>query len=291
MKTIAGLLCIAATILSSAQVNAQQVATIGLGDITYSAGADKQLRSVENILSAIDSKIVDSLTKTRKFDVMDNSKLKKRLAKQGRNLEGYYEKQYTGNAVWQEGLDFILRAKITEYGLFNQNNAEKTGAKVKIDFELFGVADVTYDFKSSVNGVYPIIVSAGNKGVINSLDLAIGKSTNRMVEQIISSLFPIKIVKIEEDEDLPNYGDITLNYGEGLLEIGDVVAVYSSDAELIINELGQAVGNAVTTIRVTETSQKFSIARALEVNNSAKNKDQEGLIKGQIGRLLLSKRS
>jgi hypothetical protein len=280
MKKIVKFLSLATMIISSTHAYAQQVGTIGLGDITYSAvnGANSGARKGTIVLNELNSGLVDALTKTRKFAVMDHPKLLARLKKQNRNLRGYYFKQYSGNALWQEGLDFILKANVTEFSLGKQTqeNGELGLGKIGIDFQLYGVADVTYDLKSSVSVQFVMpIETVDQKTRRILLNKTVRKSVDHVVDEIVSSLFPIQIVKITEE------GIVTLNYGDGFLDVGDSVLIYPLENEFIIDEEGKAAGNAVATLRVNSTAQKFSISQMPE---------DLVLEKGQKGRLVLTKR-
>jgi len=99
MKIMTGLLSLAALLLSSSQVMAQQVGTIGIGDVTYSAKNSSTVRSSQYVLNAFNNGISRKLANTRKFSVLGYSELTDRLKKQGRTLDGYYAKTYTGNVV------------------------------------------------------------------------------------------------------------------------------------------------------------------------------------------------
>ena len=278
MKTMAkffGLL----VMLSVAATNshAQQVGTIGVGDITFSAKKNDSLRSTEKILSALSAGINNGLTETRKFTVLDSAQLKTRINKQGRNLNDYYAKKYSGNALSQAGLDYILKADVTELGLFKntRGKSENTIGLVDIDFELIGVADVTNDFSSSVTAQFSTRIDAGdNEAAQDVLDKAIQKAVDRLVDQLVSSLFPIRVMKIDES------GAITLNYGEGLFEVGDTVLVYPLGTDIAIDKSAEPADGAVATLQIISTKRKFSTAQALA--------GVEALEKGQKGQRLLN---
>jgi hypothetical protein len=266
-------------IITSNHAYAQQIGTIGLGDITY--GVANGANEGKNVLDALNSDIYDALTKTRKFGVLDYSQVVARLKKQNRTLRGYYSKEYSGNAVWQEGLDFILKAKVSQFKLAKrqQENREIGIGKIKIDFQLYGVADVTYDLTSSVSTQFVMPFNSGDKNASKMLlNKTIQKAVDHLVDDIISSLFTIQIVKITDE------GVITLNYGNGLLEVGDSVIIYPLETDTIIDEAGEAIDGAVATIKVTSTALKLSLAQMPEV--------PEDLVleKGQKGRLVLANR-
>jgi len=277
MKKYAGLFVFAASILWCTTSYSQQVGTIGVGDISYSAKVKPELLPVEGVLSALNGGINNALTETRKFTVLDYAQLKSRIEKQERTLEGYYTKQYTGPAINQRGLDYILKADVTEFGLFKQKrgDSEDTIGLIEIDFDVLGVADVTNDFSSSVSAQYTTRIVASdaetNQDVINR---AIQQGVDQVVDQVISTLFPIRVMKIADN------GAITLNYGEGLFDVGDTVLVYPKDTDIVVDKSGEVVGDAIATLQITSTERKFSLAQPLN--------GEEVLEKGQKGHLVLT---
>ena len=280
MKNSLGILLTAlvALLTLSANSQAQQVGTIGVGEIAYSANSAEDLPSKESVVNALSLGINSALTKTRKFTVLDFQQLEERIEQQNRTLEGYYNKEYSGNAVNQRGLDYILKANITEFGLFDQKrgNSNDSIGLIDIDFELIGVADVTNDFSSSVSAQYSTRVEVANTESKQAiLDKAIQQGVDQLVDQLISNLFPIRVMKIDDEN-----GAITLNYGEGLLEVGDTVLVYPLDAEVTVDETGEVIGDAIATLQIITTARRFATAQALD--------GQDLLEKGQQGQLVLT---
>jgi len=279
MKKYAGLLVFAASIIWCANSYSQQVGTIGVGDISYIAEENTNLMPAKNVLNALNSGINSALIKTRKFTVLDYAQLKSRIEQQERTLEGYYTKQYSGNAINQRGLDYILRARVTEFGLYKQKRGKSEDAVgvIDIEFDVIGVADVTDDFSSSVSAQYSKRLTEHDaEAGQDVLNQTIEQGVDQVVDQLISTLFPIRVMKIAED------GAITLNYGEGLLEPGDTVLVYPAEAEIVIDESGDVIGDAIATLQIISTERKFSIAQALD--------GQDVLEKGQKGQLILTGR-
>ncbi len=273
MKIIIKFLGLAAVLLSSSQVFAQQVGTIGMGDITFSAKKSNEARASDSVISALNNGINRALVETRKFTVLDYAQLTARINEQGRNLAGYYAKEYTGNAVTQSGLDYILKAEVTEFGIFSRKrgSSDTSTALVDMDFELIGVADDTDEFNSSVIAqVSTQVPLADQKAAQDMLDKAIEQAIDQLVDQVISRLFPIKVMKIDEA------GAITLNYGGGLLEAGDTVLVYPADSDIT----DEVSGDSIATLQIIRTEQKFSIAQALD--------GYEAIEKGQKGQLVLT---
>lgn len=292
MKKITGLIGLVAILISSVQGHAQHVGTIGIGDITY--GVDKSRdaptgsRSPEYVLSALNSGINESLTNIRKFRVLDYSQLTARIKEQDRTLDGYYNSKYTGNALLQGGLDYIFRANVSEFGIVKQESG-KPGAAIglmAIEFKLIGVADATRDLSSKVIArVYSARdqkpVSAGDLAAAQQLlDRAIQQGVKQLVDQMITNLFPLRVMKIAED------GVITLNYGKGLLKAGDEVLVYPIGTDTTVDKFGEPVGEAISRLQITSAEKKFAVAKVVDQTVDR----QQELKNGQKAQLILNRR-
>jgi hypothetical protein len=286
MKKIARLISLAAIFISSAQVHAQHVGTIGIGAITYTSnvnnGARTDLHSPDNVLKALNTGIVANLTKIRKFKVLDYPQLTARINEQDRTLDGYYNSAYTGNALLQAGLDYILKANVSEFGIVEQESGQPGAAigLMAIEFKLIGVADATNDLGAKVIArVYSSkdqkAGSAGDKAAAEQLlDRAIHQAVKQLVDQVVTNLFPLRVMKISED------GVVTLNYGKGLLAVGDTVRVYPIGTDTTVDEFGEPVGVAISSLQITSTEKKFAVAKIVDT--------QQELEKGQKGQRVLN---
>jgi len=278
-KIVYGLLLIFTFVspLIAVRVLAQTVGTIGVGDISYLAKAAENLPSKEHIIRTINSRLNGELIKTRKFEVLNYAQLSKRISRQGLNLNDYYSKKYSGTEYLQAGLDYILTVDVTKVSSITQKRGESQGnvGSVELDFKLIGVADITNDLVSGVSAQVAMPVSAtgaaDNDGLIDS---TVRKAVDQLVDQVISNLFPIRVVKIADN------GEVTLNYGEGLLKAGDTVLLYEKDAEVAVNKAGQVVGDAIATLQIVTSETKFANAKALNGFQAIK--------KGQRGQLVLT---
>lgn len=255
---------------------AQTIGTIGVGDIRYSA-PKQTLLPQENVLSSIGGNLNSALIGTRKFTVLDYPQLEQRLTAQGLNLEGFYTKSYQSTELQQIGLDYILTAEVVKFGLFEQPRGAATDAigLVDIDYKLLGVADATEGFESNVSAQTRVRVAKGSTADKDAiLDQAIKQAVGQLVDQVISSLHPIRVMKIADNSV------ITLNYGEGLLAAGDTILVYPKDQEIKVGASGEPLGQAIATLQVIDTQKKFATAQAVD--------GFDKLEKGQKGQLLLT---
>lgn len=256
-------------------VNAQQIGTIGVGEIAFT-GAQKTNIARADVISALRKNLNQALVDTRKFTVLGYSDLESRIQKQGLELQGFYDKKYTEEARSQVGLDYILTANIVELGTFSKQragSAENIGL-VDVDFRLIGVADLTEDIASSANA--QTVLRLANTDSSNSADLISGTmdlAVDRMVDQITTALHPIRVMIIDKEN-----ASITLNYGQGMLSKGDTILVYPEEQDIKLGVDEASLGSPIATLQITNVDQKFARAQALE--------GFEKLEKGQKGKLL-----
>lgn len=256
-------------------VSAQTVGTIGIADITYK-GPKQQLWADANVVAEVASSLNSAFVLTRKFTVLDLPQVKNRLSGQGLTLEGFYAKEYKSTELLQAGLDYILTADITKFSSSKRTgeNAADTQGLVNIEFRLLGVADVTSDFESSVAAKMNLTVAANAKfDSANLMREAIKQATTHLVEQVVTTLHPIRLMQITDE------GLITLNYGNGFLEAEDTVLVYPLDQVLTLDNNGKIIGEPVGKLKITSVRRKFSSAQAVDGFAS--------LEKGQAAQLVL----
>lgn len=265
-------------VLNSA--SAQTVGTIGLGDVRFDPALAVDAQSKSNVISAITTRINESLNNTRKFNVLPYSSVTAKLKEQGLNLEGFYSKEYVGSSFYQAGLDYILVVNVTEFGLFKKSpdDPENAIGLIDLDFTLYGVADQSADFSSSVSAqVTKRSASASDDSADQILDKSIQKGVDALVSKMVAAVFPLTVVKVDEA------GNIRLNYGDGLLSQGDTILVYESGKavpmEAVKND-EESSGAPIATLQVVSTDLRFSMAQAL------RGFDQ--LVRGQKGKLLAS---
>lgn len=262
---------VAAGLLVTHSASAQLVETIAVGDVTFSAKGDDGVSSKSAVIADIDTALNKALLNTRKFYVMTYAQLNTRLAKQGIDLQDYYNTDHKDSRYIQVGLDYILTTDVVEMGIFEQERGDSTAstALVEIDFRLIGVADLTADIVSSVSVQLPAPSDANQEVVLQS---AVTQAVDQLVDQVVAALFPIRVMEIAGD------GQVKLNYGAGLFAPGDTVMIFPKGDAVSVNQAGQVVGEAIATLRITSVETKFADAQALEGFSE--------LEKGQRGQLL-----
>ncbi len=263
--------------LSANVASAQQIGTIGVGDITVSASA-AELRTEQDLRTDLDRSISAALVRTRKYTVVDHPQLVQRLASQGLTLDEYYADQDRESGLYkQAGLDYILKVDVKDVRLTpkKSDGADALVAQVDLDYKMFGVADLTDDFSAKVSAQASANIDRSNGRAVQGLiDQAIVVTVKRLTNHLTTTLFPIRVVKID-----PNY-TITLNYGAGLLTTGDTVLVYGNEADISFAASGEAQSKALATLKVVDTKKKFATAHVVNGASALKKGLPAQLVSG-----------
>lgn len=85
-------------------------------------------------------------------------------------------------------------------------------------------------------------------------------AAEQMAAGIVDAVFPVRIVKITENE-------VYLNEGDARIEVNDTFTVMTQGEALVDPESGQKLGNvekAAAVIRVTRVEAKFAVAQIIE---------------------------
>ena len=256
------LLCCAVVSFSS---HAQIIATIGFGDIVGKTS------STDSVSGALSDELYTALASTRKFRVLQKAEVEKKLARRNLDLNGFYSKNYTSTALEQTGLDYILKADISNYGIVTVpiDNLGQRVAKVEVEYILLGVADSTDDF--AFKAVVEKPLSQLGSDSTQALAAGLEQVVEVLVRQVTAELLPIRLMKIDED------GLVTLNYGSALLNVGDAITVYADDQILATDESGSPTGVSLGRLRIIEANTKFSTGQIVDGFTKIE-KGQVGLI-------------
>jgi len=253
------------TLVVPMSLNAQQVATIGVGQITVSESVGGDLEFREGIVDLFDRGLYEALLRTRKFTVLDLAQLEARMREQDSNLTGYYNQSHEKSTYLQAGLDYIMTVAIS--------GVDSSSGALNLEFKMIGVADLTNDFSSAVSVKFSPISSHSNS-TADLLDQAVRKGVEQVVNKVVTQLFPIRVVSVDEEN-----AQVTLNYGQGFLRQGDTILVYPIEQGFDVNA-NETLGQPIATIQVSAANQKFARAKA--------NTGFTALMRGQAGLLLRS---
>ena len=278
-------LAICALIFAS-PVFSQQKATIAVGDIEYRAKdstENKHYRAYgqdprEDTRAFVDM-LTTALVKTKKFNVIERDRMAVILKEQGLSLEGIVKGGYTGGDFNMKGIDYILTGSITQYG--TQTQAVKFGgfstagesAIMAVDIRVLEVATGSIGIAESVKAeasggsAFEVegFMSGGESDSSAQLGKVMRKAARNVTNLIVTTIYPIKVVTIDKN------GDAMLNYGDSLLQEGDVLEVFSQGEEFIDPDTGEVLGREeelIGKLSVFDVQARFSKAKVLERSGS-----------------------
>lgn len=242
---------------------AQQIAVIGITDIKASDSM-RSYRHADRVVKELTENVADSLLATRKFKVLSRAKVLDKFDGRDLSLAGFYEGRYAGPRLQQVGLDYLLKLEVQEFVLEKESASSGTGstARVALKYSLIAVSgdeDIVGEIKTEQHLPYHVVDQADFNALLSKVA---DKTTNQLSLEITKALHPIRVSWIREENAQP-----ILNYGKGLLAIGDRLAVYSvldQDGKPIEEFSGEKVGE----IEVVEVDAKFAYTRAIKGYNN-----------------------
>ena len=204
------------------------------------------------------------LLKINRFKIMERNRVDEVLAEQG--LQDTFSG--AGTRLNVEGIDYIVYGSITRFG--STERTVRTGgfASVRTRSE-FGVDIKVVDVQTGeIRRAENVDISMETgKGVGTGSFSNVEQSTSplsdlqraaaRKVAAVITeSIFPIRVVAVQN-------GEITLNYGDAMFGKGDKLKVYREGRSFIDPDTGMSLGSARTelgTLAITNVTDKFSTA-------------------------------
>ena len=272
----------------------QGKATIGVGEIEFRAmdsAENKRYRAYGENPREDTRAFVDMLTtaivQTGKFNVVERDRMEEILKEQGLALEGIAGGGYEGSSFNLQGVDYIVTGAITEYGQKAQaarfggfSGASETAA-MAVDIRVLEVATgsigiaETVRAEASMGGGFEIdgVAKTGESDSSAALGDVMRKTARGVTRLIVSSIFPIRIVRVQSN------GDVMLNYGKALLGEGDVLEVFSQGEAFTDPDTGEELG------REEELIGKLSVASVQDRFSKAQVIEGQGVADGMIARV------
>ncbi len=276
------------TLIFSGPVFPQQKATIAVGGIEYRAkdsAENKHYRAYgqdprEDTRAFVDM-LTTALVKTKKFDVIERERMSEVLKEQGLSLEGIAKGGYEGDGLNLKGIDYILTGAITEYGTISKGVQFRgfatagDSAVMAVDIRVLEVATGSIGIAESVRaqasggGAFEVegFASGAESDSSAQLGEVMRKAARNVTNLIVSTIYPIKVVTIDKN------GDAMLNYGDSLLQEGDVLEVFSQGEEFIDPDTGEVLGREevlIAKLSVFDVQARFSKAKVLENSDTIK---------------------
>ncbi len=286
---------------NNSSTNSYTVSTM-MGDINYS---DSTSGVPVNGIEAI---VIDSLSQTGRFRLVERTELGDVLAEQDLASSGRVAKPSgakTGNVL---GAQFLVQLVVTDYetktsgtdkgigGLLGGKvpllggvKAGSSQGRVGLNLRLIDAETSEITFTKQIESVIKETnLAFGGAGLIGDVGLGgfmsqysktpigqamiagVNQAVFELIKQVGSKPAEGSVVKADAEQ-------IYTNLGQESVAVGDRLRVLKKGEELIDPETGISLGGSTTTIGEVEVSQvqeKFSIARPISLNGSVERGDK-----------------
>lgn len=224
---------------------------------SYRAHTNAKAENFQNMLET-------QLTKINRFKIMERNRVDEVLGEQA--LQEALAA--SGATLGLEGIDYIVYGSITRMGETRKDirtgrfATVKTVAEFGVDMKLVDVHTGEIRRAENVDMAMEVGRDIATGSFSNSEQDAsplstLQRATARKVAAVITeSIFPVKVVAVEN-------GEVYLNYGDAMFETGDRLTVYREGRSFVDPDTGLSLGSARTalgTLRVTGTTDRFSTA-------------------------------
>lgn len=244
---------------------------IGISDVKPSpaivakAAANGTRNSLERVVEALDSQLIDRVHATRKFDVIARSDLSSILK----------ERDFAGGNFKVSGVDYLLVTSIDDFQDYSETRTFAAIGKTA-SWRIIRLAAVGKIYEASTGRLIesanlPLEIRDQEENPAD--DTKNGELSDRLLEDITSQMadkianrvvdviYPARVIAKMDKE-------VTINRGDGTdIAVGQVWNVYAQGKELIDPDTGASLGREelrVGQVRIRRITPKFSIADIIE---------------------------
>ncbi|MDR4127224.1 hypothetical protein [Yanghanlia caeni] len=233
-------------------------------------GADTNRRSVIVVTSdkrhqdLLTTTVAESLVASRRFDVLNRRNDKLFEAEKAFIQGGDAAVSEVARLSQAEGADYLLVAELQ--GLSIRNNMRETirmtgevlvrsavSGTLRLEVIEFASRKVKWSGSQKFGATYEGVSSIGAA----TLSRLIGDASGKLMDNLIASIYPIRVVKV--------MGDVAIiNRGEGSASVGETYAVFLMGEELVDPQSGESLGAMEVEAgigKITEVKPKFSFLK------------------------------
>lgn len=245
---------------------AQDLPVVGITKIKAPVDDPGFFTRVNTKANNFETMLETQLIRTQRFKVMERNRVDEILAEQGLNNE-FGDASTAGGGFNVGGVDYLVYGAITKFGQTQKVMATGGFSTAQLITEFVADIKVVDASTGEIRRAETAEVELKTAGAVSTGDFASGNAdadplsdaqrvaAKKVAGIIATSIFPMEVVK---------GGDtIYVNYGDAILDEGDLLAVFRPGEELIDEATGINLGSEETvvgTIQVTEATPNFSKA-------------------------------
>ena len=207
------------------------------------------------------------LTKINRFKIMERNRVDQVLGEQ--LLRESFAQNNT--AVRVAGVDYIVYGAITKFGSQRQTlsvrsvQTERVTTTIGVDIKVVdartGEIRIAESVEESVTTGEGVSVRGFTRvdGAVDPLADVQRAAARKTAALITGSIFPIRVVAVDDSS-------IYLNFGDGMLQPGDLLDIVREGRAFVDPDTGRSLGSTrskVARIRVVETTSEFSMAELI----------------------------
>lgn len=274
---LAGALALAASLLSAPLWAARPtLAVLPFSidkNVIISDGYHVFTGTLEDQTNLLGNELIHQLVATRKFDVLERSRLDDLLKEKQFQESDYASPEEAPKIARLLGVDYFVMGRIDDLG--GQVVQKQTP-----------YSSLTYSQQEAHIDLYLRVIDARTgrivaaekfaaeaklrdpKGSNNAGKKLIAQATQEMVTRIVGTVFPLRVAKIDGKTLYINRGN------DGSLKVGDALVIYSQGATLRDADTGEDLGNTEAEVaRATVTTVEARFTKADVDGDAAPVKD------------------
>lgn len=255
----------AAALLVPAAVMAQgkkpSVAVVKMDDLARSGQADTLSAMIETAIAG-----------TGKFRLIERQQMGKLVGEQTRAKGGVVTTNTPGRIGGFEGTDYLIYGTITSVSARNANNVGGTMlagflgnkgttcsnkvATLALDIKITDADSGEIKYVTRIDETQKSATACGSQANIDTA-LLMRSAADKVASGLVTAIYPIQVAAVQGD------GSLVLNYGEGAVQPGAVMAVYAKGEPIRDPSSGELIGSTETKlglVRVSEVTGRLSKA-------------------------------
>lgn len=262
MMAVASLVTLAPG-MAAAQSGKPTVAVVRIDDLTHSNQADTLSAMIESAIAG-----------TGKFRMIERQQMGKLVGEQARAKGGMVTTNTAGKVGGFEGIDYLIYGTITSISAKKADNigstmlagfmgnkgasCTNTSATLALDIKITDTDTGEIKYVTHIDETQKAASSCSGQSNIDSA-LLIRSAAAKVASGLVTSIYPIQVAAVQGD------GQLMLNYGEGAVQPGGIMAVYSKGTVIRDPSSGEVIGSNETKlglVRITEIVGRMSKAVA-----------------------------
>lgn len=258
---------------------------IGVLAVPVSAATTKPIVAIEEMedlagtgkAEMFSTMVATAIQNTGKFRVMER-RMGNLVREQTRAKGGIVTSNTPGRAGGFEGVDYLIYGTLTSVSsksradigttllsnLLSSNGSARKScsnvvATIAVDIKITDADSGEIKYVTRIDQSQTSAASCSGNAQIDSVVL-LRTAADKVATGLVTAIYPIQVAAMQSD------GSFVLNYGQGSIEPGAIMAVYSKGQEIRDPSSGEIIGNDETKlglIRIGEVTRGMSKAVAI----------------------------